>query len=393
MSRTDATPTSLTDPAADPAAPTPGRARLEHLDGVRALAALYVLLHHIWITIWPAYPVNDGPVWVGWLLYGHLSVSVFIVVSGFSLAIAPARSGWRLRGGVRTFVRRRAWRILPTYWAALAFSCLVFGVVTADLTGDKVSLKAVVVHGLLLQDVVNSPKPNGAFWSIAVEWQIYFLFPLMLWVRRRFGTRGLVSLATVVVVGAYLGATTVEPLHRLLNLTPQFALLFAFGVAAATVLQSRVTPARRRGLSRVAVVGAGALVVGIGVLGSARVDEQYFWVDLAAGAVTAVALAALACGGLPRLCAVLGSRPLRSVGLFSYSVYCVHLPILWLVWHLWLASLRVSPMAHFLLLTGLGVPVALVGSWVFSLAFEKPFLTHRSFRDWQVLLSRRTTRP
>ena len=354
------------------------RPRLEYLDSVRAIAAVFVLLHHIWITIWPAYPRNDGPLALGWLVYGHLSVSVFIVVSGFSLAIAPARTGWTLRDGPWTFLRRRAWRIIPTYWAALALSCLVFGVITADATGDLVSLKAVVVHMLLLQDVVDSPKPNGAFWSIAVEWQIYFLFPLMLWIRRRLGVAAFLVLATVGVVGAYLGAISVDSLSRLLNLTPQFALLFAFGVAGATVLRAPVTARVRRTLSAGAVAGALVLVAVCWSLGSVWVDAQYFWIDLLAGVATTCALAALACGGLRALGRLLVLRPLRAVGLYSYSVYCVHLPVLYLVWHFLVADLALAPLPHFLVLTAVGVPVVLTVAWAFSLVFERPFITHRS---------------
>ncbi|HVD88699.1 MAG TPA: acyltransferase family protein, partial [Jatrophihabitantaceae bacterium] len=94
----------------DGAAPEPGRA--VGLDGIRGLAALYVVVHHCWLVSFHGYPANTGPAWLGWLVYGHLAVVVFIVLSGFSLAIAPARRGWRLGGTVR-FAQRRAWRILP----------------------------------------------------------------------------------------------------------------------------------------------------------------------------------------------------------------------------------------------------------------------------------------
>ena len=41
--------------------------------------------------------------------------------------------------------------------------------------------------GSCVQDVFGSPSPNGAFWSIAIEAQLYILFPLLLLVRRRWG--------------------------------------------------------------------------------------------------------------------------------------------------------------------------------------------------------------
>ena len=72
----------------------PGRGRLVGLDGVRGLAALFVVLHHCYLMSYPGYPRNTGPSWLAWLLYGHLAVVVFIALSGFSLAVAPARRGW-----------------------------------------------------------------------------------------------------------------------------------------------------------------------------------------------------------------------------------------------------------------------------------------------------------
>src|SRR4051812_1162133 len=76
----------------------PQRSRLAGLDGVRGLAALFVVLHHCYLMSYPGYPRNTGPSWLAWLLYGHLAVVVFIALSGFSLAVSPAPRGWQLRG-------------------------------------------------------------------------------------------------------------------------------------------------------------------------------------------------------------------------------------------------------------------------------------------------------
>src|SRR3954468_20119735 len=98
--------------------------RVSGLDGIRGLAALFVVLHHTYLVSYPGFPHNTGPWWLGWLLYGHLAVVVFIALSGFSLGIGPARRDWKLGGRTR-FAYRRAWRILPPYWAALVFSLIV----------------------------------------------------------------------------------------------------------------------------------------------------------------------------------------------------------------------------------------------------------------------------
>src|SRR5947208_8689538 len=108
------------DPVSGPAPPAarlPAAAarRVAGLDGVRGLAALYVVVDHVFLRAFPGYPVDRAPFWAAWLIYGRFAVVVFIVVSGFSLALAPARHGWRL-DGIASFARRRAWRILPAYW-------------------------------------------------------------------------------------------------------------------------------------------------------------------------------------------------------------------------------------------------------------------------------------
>src|ERR1700759_5039774 len=106
-------PRDLPDRSTDGAAPR----RVAGLDGVRGLAAVYVLMFHCWLLTFPGFPANSGPVWSGVFMYGRLAVVFFLALSGFSLALSPAAKGWRL-GGVATFARRRAWRILPPYWAA-----------------------------------------------------------------------------------------------------------------------------------------------------------------------------------------------------------------------------------------------------------------------------------
>jgi peptidoglycan/LPS O-acetylase OafA/YrhL len=359
---------------------TSTRGRLSYLDGVRALAALYVVLHHVWFTAFPAYPRNIGPTGTGWLVYGHLAVAVFIVVSGFSLTIAPARRGYQL-GGVKRFLRRRAWRILPPYWAAIALSVFVFGVLTPDLTGRAISLKGVLVHALLLQDVIDTPKPNGAFWSIAVEWQIYFLFPLVLLARRRLGSVPTVALAAAAVLAAQFIAWNVPALDGLLNLTPQFFALFVLGVAAAGVVNHDIP---RRVLAYAGPVGIAifaGFVVLAAVQGPVWIDSKYFWIDLAVGAGTACLLAALADNRLTALRSLLAGRVLSGVGAYSYSVYLVHLPFLWLVGHYVVGRFDLGSTAAFLLLMALGVPVVLAGSYGFHRVFELPFMENRSLAE------------
>src|SRR4051812_40619291 len=109
------------------ATPAISRLRLEYVDGMRALAALVVYLNHAYAQVSTGDQVAlRGP----WslsrvsMVAGHLSVTVFIVVSGFCLTLPVISQGGELRGGVKGFLKRRARRILPPYYAAVAL-CLV----------------------------------------------------------------------------------------------------------------------------------------------------------------------------------------------------------------------------------------------------------------------------
>ena len=54
-------------PPAGPNVKARPAARLHGLDGIRGIAALFVVLHHCWLLSFPGYPSNTGPWWLGWL--------------------------------------------------------------------------------------------------------------------------------------------------------------------------------------------------------------------------------------------------------------------------------------------------------------------------------------
>lgn len=70
---------------------------LGFLNGLRGLAVLYVLCYHARLTRLPELPQAGIAGWLtNGLLYGHLAVDVFIVLSGFCLMLIVARRrGWQ----------------------------------------------------------------------------------------------------------------------------------------------------------------------------------------------------------------------------------------------------------------------------------------------------------
>src|SRR5438309_178538 len=214
------------------------RQRLAGLDGLRGLAALFVVVNHVFLRAFPGYPVDHAPFWAGWFIYGRFAVVVFIVLSGFSLALSAARRGWRL-DAISRFAQRRARRILPAYWAALAFSLAVAWLIVAQPGHGVPDAKSVLVNGLLVQNVVGARSPNAAFWSMAVEAQLYILFPLLLLTVRRWGAVAMVATVTLVVAAVGIFGPHIPHVDTfVIQSPPDLAALFAVGILAAGIVSA-----------------------------------------------------------------------------------------------------------------------------------------------------------
>jgi len=364
--------------------PAPGprsRSHIPGLDGIRGLAALFVVIHHCFLASYPGYPRMTGPWWAGWMIYGHLAVVVFIVLSGFSLAVAPARHGWRL-DGLGRYAHRRAWRILSAYWPALVFSLCMAWIFVPQPGEASPTARSAVVYGLLVQDVTGAPSPNGAFWSIAIEAQLYVLLPLLLLLVLKRGLALMLLAVTVPVLVIGIFAPSVSVVDVFTRITPQLAVGFTLGVVAAGwATDPRWSRVPFLWLAVVAFLPPLGLIA---AMGSTWTVEHYFWVDLAVMPAIALLLAAIAAGRARRLSGALDVRPLRSLGGFSYSLYLIHAPIVVAV-----AALVVVPRvghgtsALFWMLV-IAVPVSLVASRLFAAVFDLPFQRHKS---WSALMT------
>ncbi|GAA0968097.1 hypothetical protein GCM10009555_012900 [Acrocarpospora macrocephala] len=382
--------TSAADRLATGTAPptAPAQRRLVGLDGIRGLAALFVVLHHCWLSTFPGFPRDTGPGWASWLLYGHFAVVVFIVLSGFSLAVAPARRSWEL-GGLGRFTHRRLWRILPPYWPALAISLAVAWTLVPQPGEGPPTAKSVLFYGLLIQDVFGSPSPNGAFWSIAIEAQLYLVFPLLLLLVRRAGVAAMLGAVGLVVAAIGLLAPSVPAVDLLMRFTPQFAMLFAIGAVAAGVAGGRWLRVPWGWLSLLAAVPVLTLIV---LRGSVWTVQNFYWVDLALGPAVGCLLAAIAAGRPGRLVRLLDTRPLRSLGSYSYSLYLTHAPLVVTLHTLVIAPNTTPGVPAFLATLALCVPVALLVARGFAAVFELPFQRHRTWPELRAAILARWAR-
>ena len=365
--------------------------RLPALDGIRGLAALFVVLNHVFLRAFPGYPVDHAPVWAAGFIYGRFAVVVFIVLSGFSLSLAVARDGWRL-GDLRRYARRRAWRILPAYWAALTFSLAMTWWVLAQPGWPVPDERSVLVNGLLVQDVFSAASPNRAFWSIAIEAQLYLLLPLLVLAARRFGAATALAAVAVPVLalGVAAGDGARTPAHLIDQYTPDLAVLFAIGVAAAGV--AATAAAGRRPWHWYAAALAAPVVALIVRRGSVWTIGHFFWVDLALGPALGCLLVAVSTRRGLMLDRVLGARPLRRLGEFSYSLYLTHGPIVIAVYY-GLVQHHVRPgVPTFVLLCAAVVPLTVLFARAFAEIFELPFQRRRGREAISVALHRAVPR-
>jgi peptidoglycan/LPS O-acetylase OafA/YrhL len=412
-------------------------ARVATLDGLRGLAAAYVMLHHCLLVSFRGFPAVQGPLWLGWLAYGRLAVVLFLTLSGFSLALSPAGRGWHIGGTVR-FLRRRAWRLLPAYWAALALSLAISRWVIPEPHSGRPNLDSVLVYGLMLQDVIRTPSPDLAFWSIAVEAELCLVLPIVVALRHYLGATltlaavglpvavlglfdphlaaptqsvGLaIPLLPVFVVGVIASGVAREPPHRYQSSSssslpscalPSCAQLFAVrlfvhgcvrsgwgrGVGSGPPGPAPSSSQRRDRHTGTAPVprsawtgcAAASMLVGIwlvGVLGPVWIFQHLYWVDLIASVPFGLLLVALARSMPPIAVHLLNGTIGRALGRVSYSLYLVHVPIVVFVSH-WISQLDHSaPLHHFMLTVAVAGPLCLITSWVLTVLVEEPAHRH-----------------
>lgn len=359
---------------------------LAYLDGLRALAALYVVVFHV-RAYYPHLGLFSERL-VRPVSYGVYAVGVFIVLSGFCLMLPVVRSeDGLLRGGTKRFFLSRARRILPPYYFTVIYSLLLIALLIGHKTGTPwdtsvpVTKLGLLTHLLMLQDIGHTTwaQINSPLWSISVEWRIYFCFPLLVLLWRRVGPWVTTALALIVSYGLVV---TFRHIHFLAHfnsqdngISPQYLGLFALGMLASGIAFSKhaqLAALRTRlpwnwlALAAFAALVAATSRIPINSWGRPRLD---LFVGVFAGCL-------LVAGSRENLVQrALSWKPLVWIGTFAYSLYLIHFPILQVVWQYVIAALHLSGPKSLCLHWLIALPLSVGFAYIFHLAFERPFMS------------------
>jgi peptidoglycan/LPS O-acetylase OafA/YrhL len=311
--------------------------RLSGVDGLRGLAALIVVLFHV-------YGAAGGPELrvlrmnlLRPLTDGWAAVNLFLVLSGFCLywpfALRPDKPNRPLQ--LRSYIARRSLRILPTYYASLLFVTLI-GLFT-PLRGHEPHCFPngwwdLLNHLLLLNAwFPNSIHSwNSVTWSLSVEWTWYAAFPLAMICYRKYGPwRGLLLLTMITVcyrLGLYfmLGSAShyrLETGFVLRTFLPGRLFEFGTGMSVAALAASRTTLPRQIRLI------VPVLLIGCVVL--ARVAEPVDGFlpvrDILYGTASALLLLMVVLPGRSVMKWLFEHKWAVWLGEFSYTLYLFHL--------------------------------------------------------------------
>jgi len=346
--------------------------RVECLDGLRGVAALWVLIGHMMILTGFRLPLVSKP---------DLGVDLFILLSGFLMMfqyrLRAGSEDWGAPGTWAAFWTRRFFRLAPLFYVTLAAALIAGPLIYADRVAidsflgqslqpreryTDASLTNIALHlsfmfGLLPHYAFRTPLPD---WSLALEMQFYALFPFLVLLGRRIGwvPSALVAAGGGAAVALLAGAAGLDyPMPSFLPLKLQ---LFLSGMLIA----AGPGESRARLWTR---LGAAMLLAAIPIGGEQ--DPLHFAVRelLVFGFFGLVHWRSL--GPIGWVSRLLGSRPFYWLGELSYGTYLIHLLIL--------QPVAAAVIAQFG--TGLGAAArfALTGAIVVPATYAMAFVTYK----------------
>jgi peptidoglycan/LPS O-acetylase OafA/YrhL len=330
------------------------------IDGLRAMAVLSVLLFHI----------NAA-----WMPGGFVGVDIFFVISGFLITKIIFTEMQKQRFSFALFYQRRIKRIIPVFVAVTAVTLLAgyFIQLPFDFKGlGNSTLAATVFLANIRYALVgnyfqaDSAKPLLHTWSLSVEEQYYFIWPIVLIFALRFfsSENRLRMFVVFLMLSSFILATWMASEQKWAT----YAYFLLPTRAGELLLGSYLAmlPAGSQGTRKTKEYLAlfGLMLI---VLSFIYIDKSVIFPGLSAFIPCLGAGLIIWAGHGTRVGRWLSIKPMVYVGLISYSLYMWHWPILTFARY-------IMEVEHFDVVFGLGLIVfIMLISWLSWLFIEKPF--------------------
>jgi peptidoglycan/LPS O-acetylase OafA/YrhL len=361
------TPSQPGDAPSQLSAPAPSRRNLHVpiLDDARGLAIILVYLRHAEVFLPPqldhaldhpwqfASDVLSGKIDLSTIIAyivlfpGHLgwvALPIFYVVSGFCIHLTYCASS---RPSLKAFYVRRFFRIYPAYLLALLVFATVFP--GSSLPFTKLTHWAQLVsHIFQFQNLFDTTvySINGSYWTIAIEVQLYLLFPLLLIFARRFSYAWLLFMLLLVEVSLHFFSALFfyGPGHfppAWLRASPFF---FCFSWAIGAALADAFLSGKPLPFTKIHPL----VWLVPGLLTSQYPAHEFSFTLFSLGTASVIARCVTQ-GSVEERKSYLG-RFIRRTGVYSYSLYLIHGPILIVLMELiqaWLPGIRNQPLLLF----------------------------------------------
>ncbi|MBM6996568.1 acyltransferase [Paenibacillus sp. DXFW5] len=390
-----------------------GNTRLTGADGVRAIACLSVILHHLSQRL--AMPAQEK-----WLqevqsvaLLGNSGVSLFFVLSGFLLSF-PFWSAYLEKESfpsIRTYTKRRAARIMPGYYVSFLVCLLLTWSLSipTEFMWRRILTGFTFTAGFHYTTFFPSDL-NGPFWSISFEVFSYVLMPLFMAIlfllgkRRSFGKAmlfwfiafGLVLVANSLVhqwftpsengrgwdFGQIGGAKFWMPNYNPIGFFGHFTIgIMAAGVTVAIMQRGAdIERLRKRGLfdavGAAALVLAGLLIWRMRHLGEFdfSLQQQPYYFPTYAILFGIVLLSAPFSLGLGRW---LDNRLFRFIAKISFGLYIWHYLFIILIEKYGIPDYHyfgIEDVGRWLAISGFVVLISFVAATISYYLIEQPFI-------------------
>jgi len=322
--------------------------RIDFLDPIRGVAILLVFLYHSlgtafgrdqlpWVHNFRSLNVPRSFLPLIPASFGWAGVAVFFVVSGFCIHLSFSRSPqWS------SFFWRRFFRIYPVYLVTLLFFAFVFNP-TRLHTHSSWGLNDLVSHIFLVHNLGTSIYSiNPSYWSIGLEVQLYLLYPVLMFLAARFGwRRTLIAVAFIEI--AFRLAIASEALLPGKDL-PNYIAVSPFGYWFSWSIGAYLAERHVRGLA-FSVPKYYIYTSGVAAVAVTFFKPLYSFSFMLFALFTASIVAYSLQNGAPKIPAphVLLTH-LANVGMWSYSLYLWHQPLVAAIPRL---LLRIAPGVHF----------------------------------------------